>query len=65
MTGQLTLYPRPEERGFTVRLGKYNIEDSDYERLQKEFNIHLNKIDYLYYSIQSDKPRKSTDIIYE
>ena len=63
MTGQLTLYPRPEERGFTVRLGKYNIEDSDYERLQKEFNIHLNKIDYLYYSIQSDKPRKSTDII--
>ena len=63
MTGQLTLYPRTEERGFTVRLGKYNIEDSDYERLQKEFNIHLNKIDYLYYSIQSDKPRKSTDII--
>ena len=63
MTGQLTLYPRTEERGFTVSLGKYNIEDSDYERLQKEFNIHLNKIDYLYYSIQSDKPRKSTDII--
>lgn len=31
--------------------------------LGKEFNIHLNKIDYLYYSIQSDKPRKSTDII--
>ena len=42
---------------------KYNIEDSDYEVLEKEFNIHLNKIDYLYYSIQSDKPRKSTDII--
>ena len=28
MIGQLTLYPRPKERGFTVRLGKIkNIEE--------------------------------------
>ncbi|HCJ8469966.1 TPA: hypothetical protein NV714_003788 [Escherichia coli] len=41
MTGQLTLYPRPEGRGFTVRFGKLISFDSKFVTFKNELNEEI------------------------